>query len=337
MDLRDAIATLFEDRLDRALAGSIFGTAEPRLIASRVEAFVREHLDARVVACPLFTQSVGAVVGLELDDGRRVALKAHAIGDGSMRGFRSIDELDAVYRAQDALAAHLPCAPVIVPPRAWKGGAAAVMTWLDAPRGDDPHDRPCARALARFMARAAALATAIDPAITAALPRARLPAGSLFPQPHNVLFDLDDQAPAWIVGRASAVRGLLDAEPAREIVMHTDVSAANVRVSDGEVVASFDLDSLAWIDEMRCLGSAAVHFSYRGDPPWTWPSRDEARAFVADYVVARGRPLDDLERARLDAAAIHAMAYTAACEADLGGADWMQSALRAAPDRYLGE
>jgi hypothetical protein len=120
------------------------------------------------------------------------------------------------------------------------------------------------------------------------------------------------------------------------VVGHGDVSAANVRVSDGTIAAVYDMDSVARIDEMRAVASAAVHFTYAGDPPWTWPTRDEACAFLADYAAARGRPLDRAERARADAAAIYAMAYTARGEHALGGDDTsMRDALRAAPDAYF--
>ncbi len=69
---------------------------------------------------------------------------------------------------------------------------------------------------------------------------------------------------------------------------------------------------------------------------WTWPSRDEARAFVADYEAARGRPFTGAERRRLDAAAIHAMTYTARCEHGTGAPFRpMGDALAAAPDAYL--
>jgi hypothetical protein len=102
------------------------------------------------------------------------------------------------------------------------------------------------------------------------------------------------------------------------------------------VVAVFDMDSMARIDEMRALAGAAVHFTYTGGPASTLPTRDEAAAFVADYLRARGRPLDAQERARLDAAAVYAMAYTARCEhAGTPGGGPMCAALRTAPDSFF--
>jgi hypothetical protein len=163
-----------------------------------------------------------------------------------------------------------------------------------------------------------------------------LPAGALFPPPHNALFDLAAPGGEWIDARARAARAVLDAIPERPVVIHTDVSAANVRISDGAVVAVFDADSMARVDEMRALAGAAVHFTYTGEPGSTLPTRAEASAFVADYLRARGRPLDAAERARLDAAAIHAIAYTARCEHTRSdGARAMAAVLRAAPDAFF--
>ena len=78
------------------------------------------------------------------------------------------------------------------------------------------------------------------------------------------------------------------------------------------------MDSLAWIDELRCLGSAAVHFTYTGEAGTRWPTRDEALAFVADYEAAREVGFTARERARIEAAMTYAMAYTARCEAGTG-------------------
>ena len=167
------------------------------------------------------------------------------------------------------------------------------------------------------------------------LPRSRLPAGALFPPAHNALFDLGAPGGEWIDAHARRAREAMDAVPEAPVATHTDVSAANVVVSSGRVAAIYDVDSVAVIDEWRCLASVAVHFTYRGDPPWSWPSLDESRAFVATYLRARGRSPNRAEAARLDAAARYAMAYTARCERSLGHEAGMAERLRAAPERVL--
>jgi aminoglycoside phosphotransferase (APT) family kinase protein len=334
--LRVAVVDLLRDPADQVLAASILGTTDPDAIVARVEGFAADAVARRVVGCLLFTQSVGAVFGLALDDARRVALKVHASSDGR-RGPDAV-ALAAVYRVQAELAASgIPCAPVLAPPRPWDdaGRVAAVMGWLPGAAGDDPHAPAVGRAMAHAMAGIVERCRAVD---ASGLPTSALPPDLLFPPAHNALFDLTAPGGEWIDARARAAREVLDRIAERRVAMHTDVSGANVLVSGGVVRAIYDMDSVAWIDEMRALASAAVHFTYRGDGTWTWPSRAEARGFVRAYADARGAPLGDDERAKLDAAAIYAMAYTARCEHSVrGGVAGMDVVLRDAPAAYLSE
>ena len=334
--IADAIAKALDDPQDVVLARSILGTSNAREIAARVERLVRESLGREVAACAGFTQSVGAVFVLDLDGGARVVLKAHAVGDGRLRSHASLHELTAVYRAQARFAdAGFACARVLLEPRVWPSGAVAIMSFIDASEGDDPHDAGVRRAMARGLAESARLGESL--AHDLGLPRIALPRGAVFPSPHNALFDFELAGGEWIDERARAARAVLDDVEERVVVMHTDFSAANVRVRGDRIVAVFDMDSVARTDEMRTLASAAVHFTYRGDPPWTWPTRDEAIAFANDYVLARGRPLDGDEETRLDAAAIFAIAYTARCEHALGSENTaMRDALLVAPAAYFG-
>jgi hypothetical protein len=324
MTLRDAIAALLEDPLDQTLARSILGTTDASAIADRVSRYVAAQLGRTIVGCPLFIQSVGAVFGLDLDDGTRVALKVHTFGD-QLRSFRSLAELDAVYAAHAELAAAgFPCARVVVPPRWFDGHAAAAITaWLDPGKPDDPGAPSTRRALATMLARSAELGAALT--APDHLPRATLPTTGVFPPPHNALFDFTAPGGEWIDERARRARAILD-EPAPLVVLHTDPSCANVRVVDGALAAVYDMDSVAWIDEHRCVASAAIHFTYTGEPGWRWPTRDEALAYVADYEAARGRALD---RRRLEAAMIYAMAYTSRCELGISGGGAMTQALAA--------
>jgi hypothetical protein len=319
------------DPQDRVLARAILSTDDPAAIAARVEDLVAENLDGIITGCGLFTQSVGAVFVLGLDDGRRVVLKAHGLGSGGQRSL-SFDELQAVYTAQERLASVVPCARVLMAPRRWHGGAAAFISFIDAPIADDPHE-PAAR---RAMARGLAEMSAAMERLALPLPTSRLPPEALFPAPHNALFDFSTPGGDWIDARARDARAVLDQVPERLAALHTDFSAANVLTQAGRLTAVFDMDSVGLIDEMRCLASTAIHFTYRGDPPWRWPTRDEARAFVADYVAARGRPLDRDEARRLDAAAIYGCAYTARCELSLNKPETpMGDLLRDAHGDYL--
>ena len=213
------------------------------------------------------------------------------------------------------------------------------MTYLEGSGGADPHQPEVRRAMADSCAELVRLIA--DQRTQPDLPLSRLPEGQLWPRPHNVLFDLELPGADWIDGRARAARAVLDAGIYPLTLIHTDISAANVRVRDGSVAAVYDMDSVALADEVRVVASMAVHHTYTGEEGrWTWPSREEACAFVADYERARGAPFSPAERARMDAAAIYALGYTARAEhsGDPQG-EKMDGSLRQilswAPDRYF--
>jgi hypothetical protein len=311
LELREAIARLLGDAQDVILAQAIFGETGVDAIARRVESLIGNSLGSAVSACLRFTQSVGAVFVLELDQGRLAVLKAHPAKSASFRS-ATYSELVALYNLQEHLARKgFPCARVLVPPTPWPGGVAVVMEYRPAPGSEDPHTPPARGAMARGFAQFNQMAATLP---RTSIPSEVLPEGSLFPTPHNPLFDFTRPGAEWIHERARSARQVLESTRERRMVLHSDFSAANVMVKSGDIVAVYDMDSVATADEMIVLARTATHFTYRGDTPWTWPSRDESIAFVADYLAARCRPLDARERRRLNAAAIYTMAYTAKCE-----------------------
>jgi hypothetical protein len=336
--LRGRIAALLdEDPADVALARSFFDTADAEVIAARVEGYCREQLGAEVEGCELFTQSVGAVVVLRLSSGERVVLKVHGSDPARLGTPGSLAALTAVYGIQAALARDgFPCAAVVRMPLAWPAGSVAALSYLDGDGAADPHHPAVRRAMAEAWAD---LLRRLRPfRETPDLPVSARPSDRLLPKPHNALFDTAAAGGAWIDERARAAREVLDAEVPPSVLCHTDISGANVRVRDGRVVAVYDMDSLALADEVALLAGIAVHHSYTGEPGGSWPSREEAAAFVADYERARPRPFTPAERARLDAGAIYAMAYTARCEHSVRAPEdepptSMRARLRRAPPR----
>ncbi|MBV8756381.1 MAG: hypothetical protein JO257_03835 [Deltaproteobacteria bacterium] len=330
--LEQVIAARLADPDDVVLARDILGTTDPPVIAAQVRAFV-----PGITGCPLFTLSVGAVFVLDRGD-ERIVLKIHRFGAG-LRDFHTFDELTAVYAAQAALAgAGIACARVLEAPRRFAPGrAAAVMSFVDPGAADDPHAPATAVAMATEAARLSrVLSGSVGPAagVGATLPdRTRLPP-TLFPPAHNALFDFTRPGGEWIDRRAAAARAVLD-QGITPTAMHCDFSCANVRVVGGRVAAIYDVDSVCVIDEPRCVASMAVHYTYTGDYPWTWPSREQARTFVAAYEAARGTPFTAAERARLNAGAIYALAYTSRCEHGHAGAAGMCEVLASAPERYF--
>jgi hypothetical protein len=313
-EVRARVAAVLADPEDVVLARAILGTDSVEEISSRVESYCRRHLGRAVAGCLDFTQSVGSVFTLSLDDGSAVVLKAHALGRGRLGMAATLESLAAVYRVQSELAEQgLPCAQVIRPPVLWETGAVVAMQRLHAPAPDDAHRpvvrRAMAESLADFVRRAEPFRGLPH------LPISQLPGGRLFPPPHNALYDFSLPGGEWIDSRARKARERIDALGDNLVVAHSDYSAANVRVSGEKVTAIYDFDSVALIDEMRCLASTALHFTYQPHSTgWCWAGPEESAAFIEDYGRARGRAFSLLERQRLAACAVYAMAYTARCE-----------------------
>jgi hypothetical protein len=326
--LRERIDALLHDPADVKLARSILGTDSPEVIAERVERYCREQFGATVARCDEFTESVGAVFVLMLDSGQRVVIKAHGLGESRWGTVETLASLIAVYGVQAQLATQgVPCADVLRPPLAWESGAVAAMSYLDGAQPDDAHSPEVRRAMARMVAEITRLAAPLRD--TPDLPVSHLP-NRLWPRPHNVLFDLEAPGGEWIDERARAARAVLDAASPPPVVAHTDFSAANVRVRDARVFAIYDMDSIALVDEVRSVASMAVHYTYTGAEGETRTSRDQARAFIADYEQARGTPFTPAERARLDAGAIYAIAYTARAEHSIDPlGTWIDGSMRA--------
>jgi hypothetical protein len=109
---------------------SVFDTAEPTEIADTVVSFCRAHLDAAPIGARFYVASVGCVIGLVLESGRDVVMKAY------QRRWRP-SFLAAMQAAQRCAASGgLPCATPLLPPTpvaASRDTYAVVESWLPDP------------------------------------------------------------------------------------------------------------------------------------------------------------------------------------------------------------
>ena len=77
----------------------------------------------------------------------------------------------------------------------------------------------------------------------------------------------------------------------------------------------YDWDSLAFEKEPIIVGHASWYFTYTGFfGESRLPTDEEARAFIAEYEVARGQPFTYQEHQTLQAAKVYGLAYSARCE-----------------------
>ncbi len=294
---------------ERLLARSILCTDDPAEILARVDAHCRAAMDGAGVACINFVEiSVGAAFGLTLEGARRVFLKAWSPATSHAL-------LRDAHAVQAFLAARgYPCPGVLVEPRPFGDGHAAIHEYRDEGELRYANAPLLRRAMAAALARLVAMSEPLR--ALPGLPRL-VPRDGLWHAPHNALFDFEATRDGadWIERLAEASRSVILAAEGPAVIGHRDWSARNMRFRNGEVSIVYDWDSLAVEQEPVFVGKTAVAF------PMTWyddteryPAPEAAAAFVRDYEAARGRRFDEAERAVVAAAAIDALSYMARCE-----------------------
>lgn len=292
------------------LQASVFGTTEPAAVTGLVEGFCGDHLGSSVAACPFAIASVGVVLGLRLEDGRDVVVKAH-------QPRWSTAFLAAVVRVQRHLAARgFPCPRPLLDPAPLGRGWATVDELVPDPGPSDP-GAAARRGSAAGLARAIATAREVDGVDALEDHPQATPAESLWPEPHSPLFDFRATAAGAEAVDVLARRGAeaRDADSSGRVVAHCDWSARNVRLDGHRLVVAYDWDALARVPESTAVGQAAATWSATAEPDDPGPpSPQEVAAYLADYERARGAPLPEAARRAVGGAALYTLAYTARCE-----------------------
>lgn len=299
-DLVDLISAsvAMHSRLESAL----FGSAEPAVVAAVIDDICGASLGAGVADGLFYRAGVGLVAGIRLHDGREVVVKVH-------RWHAPIDRLQATQAVQSALStAGLPAPrPIAIVPLA--AGVATVEELRPGGPGD-------ARRPATRRAMASTLLSLVRTAPAADVGPALLlrPRGApLWPEPHDLRFDLTLPGGEWIDEMAASARARL-ATPLPHVVGHLDWRVENLGFDGDDIVAIWDWDSLGTAPEAAIVGSNAAQFTTDWSRPDPLPTVDEMRLFVADYEAARGTAFSRDEWEVLDAANLFLCAYSARCQ-----------------------
>jgi hypothetical protein len=283
------------------LVDQIFGTRDARAIEEAVAA-----LPLHVVRCIRLEVSVGALLGLELADGSRIALKVHQPIVGR-------DELEAQQAVQAHLAARgFPCPRPTLGPTPFLDRLVTAEEWRTEGRRYADVTPARRRAMAAALREVMVLGGELGP--LAALEAYRWRDG-LWPRPHNALFDFEASSAGaeWI--DEIALRASEDAYVGPIVLGHHDWSVKHFRFGPrGSICVVYDWDSISIDYESVAVGGAAATHTAALHRPRPWrPEVTEALAFVADYEAARGPLGDELRRATL-ARIVYTVAYTARCE-----------------------
>ena len=317
--IRAEQATWEDCVVDRA----VFGTTEPDEIASLLSGFCEQALGAKVREALFYRVSVACVAGLALGDGRKVVVKAQ-------RGQRKEGYLAACVAFRRRLVEQgFPCPRPLS--EATRVGPAWVLAeeLMEAGSPGDGHDPGIRRAITDSLARLVSIGEGFSG--REAFGRAwfsGLPEGQVFPRPHSPFFDFEKTARGaeWIDALAAEARsrrgeggderggGESGEGPAR-FVGHFDYRVEHLRFDRGQVVATYDWDSLHFERLPVLIGALAPHFTadWQREDVVRAPSLDEMRAFVADFEASRGQAFSAPERALLSASCVYSSSYTARC------------------------
>jgi len=290
---------------------AIHGTQDAGSIAEALDAFCRRELQCAPAQTLFYQSSVAAVAGLQLEDGRRVVVKAH-------QPDWTAERLREVARLQSIVATRLGLAPrVLAGPAPMGNGFATVEEYVARGIIRNGHEPVVRRALAESLSR-------VIECLTASANDSQLPPGlltcmspeALWPRPHSKLFDFEatSDGAQYIDEIAVAARARF-APIGRQVIGHVDWRAEHVRFEGDSPSIAFDWDGLAREREPALVGSVAHMFcaDWSRDDLAQAPTMDEARLFVAEYEAAAGKRFSSEEAALCGAAFAYAVAYTSRC------------------------
>jgi hypothetical protein len=318
----------------------VFGTADPSRITEIVERFCRMHLGVAPHGARFYAVSVGCVIGFAFEPGQDVVMKAY-----QPRWRRSF--LEAVQHAQRlAASSGLPCAePLLAPAPVVEGrdSFAVIESWLPDPGMRALDSESALRVSAAGLARQISSCRALEHSAALADHPLRRSSAGPYGEPHSPLFDFERSSAGaeWIDDYARRAADIRDRDGARRVVGHTDWSARNVRHDEDRLLAVYDWDSVALVEESTAVGQAAVTWRVTAEPGGTeFPGADEMHRYIGAYEDCVGHTFSAGERRAATASAAYLLAYTSRCEHALEWAGIERSdpgSARAARDRLAEE
>jgi hypothetical protein len=99
------------------------------------------------------------------------------------------------------------------------------------------------------------------------------------------------------------------------VLGHADWRVEHLRFQAGQIVATYDWDSLAFRPETELVGGSAHGFTADWSLPDVRriPTGNDIRAYITDYEQGRGRAFSKRERQSAFASCAYSIAYGARC------------------------
>jgi len=311
--LEASLHEAMQDAENRQLARSVLATDEAVQIEALLQHFCQTQLGRTIAQCGLSYLSVGATFVLKLTDNDRVVIKAHGL-DQDRAALRASSQIQAALAQEGVL-----CPRVLVFPQQWHSTILSAQAYVaagDRINGFAPFVRQAmARHLAELMQR-----TRQYSQFAADLPLWMpwlFDRSTLWPKPHNVLFDFEQTASGatWIDDIARLAQAILLKADGETAIGHSDWSVQNMAFRGTELVCIYDWDSLRVGKEAFFVGGAARCFAHdwRFEGPERSITLAEVLAFVKEYETARGCAFTAAEWQTVGAAIVYTAAYGTRC------------------------
>lgn len=294
---------------------AVFGLVPKAVVLPVLDRHLQDQLGSGLGRVVFEAGAIGAVFGLQLADGRKVVLKAYQPGSDLAR-LGAMTECQALLRRRG-----FPCAAVLSPPRVVSGVPMVIEEMLHPSSTGSPRDPEQVDCMAAGLARQIELLADVNgEALNRGRPAwANWDAGA-WPTPHHPIFDFTMPARGyeWLDDRANAHAGVLRRFSGLlpNVVGHTDWVWQNVAVRDGELVAAYDWDSLAFLPEAGIVGLSAGAYSQGSPLPPDAPTWQQVMGFVDAYVRARRKAFNADEVVVVEHAAGWVRCYNARCQID---------------------
>src|SRR5215469_492198 len=253
---------------------------------------------------------LGQVYGMELADGRRVAVKVRP----------AAERVFACWAVQEHLfAADFPC------PRPIAGPARIGSTLITAEEFIDSAaaEAPTAQTLPRYAELLCRLVRSAPPHEACGDLSPAPPwigwdhtEPGTWPIPDDLECDLNEiHGPAWIEDAGLLARACLQAAELPPVIGHMDWESHNLAWRHGQPVAVFDWDSVAARPEAAIAGAAGAVFPSFGET--VAASLTQNQHFLDEYQAARDRPFISHELRVAWAAGTWVLAYNAKKESTI--------------------
>jgi hypothetical protein len=259
-----------------------FGTDNAERIVEMINVFCQAHLGSGIRGYLFYRASVGSAHGIQLEDGRNVVIKVRPPPETNPDLSLDRKSLEAIGAVMTWLSErNYPCPTLLLGPTLLARGLATVEELLDRGRQGNGFEPQCRKIIATGLAELIELVRSFNGDAFCLKHFQRV--DSLYPQPHSKLFDFEKTAGGaeWIDSFARRAREA-EAHDGDRVLGHADWRVEHLRFQDGQIVATYDWDSLAYRAETDLVGLSPHGFT----ADWTLqgirriPTSDDIRAYI---------------------------------------------------------